>query len=276
MSFIRHERRWGAARLTFDRVRSKVTGGTAATILNLFEQFPTREILDSMKPYALSPVSNDHQAPKLSLLSSLTGVTKVPGLGLLCTSAPAGANMAMVHRTWGLMKQETGLREEWYGPNFTYREYMYAGNRLKGMLIHYSLLTGGLLLLLPPFRALVKQLVFNPGEGPDQEQAKAERIEFRAVAKLDNGKSTAGKQILGKLSYTGSMYYRKLHHSGSNRELTIAPVTAGFIAQAAGTLLQDDGPQLRGGVYTPACLGQPYINRLQEVGFKFETEVQTL
>lgn len=45
-----------------------------------------------------------------------------------------------------------------------------------------------------------------------------------------------------------------------------------LLAQAASTLLEDD-VDLPGGVFTAACLGQPYIDRLHDVGFKFETKI---
>ena len=46
-------------------------------------------------------------------------------------------------------------------------------------------------------------------------------------------------------------------------------VTGIFLAEAAATLLQDD-VELDGGMYTPACLGQPFIDRLQHADYKFE------
>jgi short subunit dehydrogenase-like uncharacterized protein len=50
------------------------------------------------------------------------------------------------------------------------------------------------------------------------------------------------------------------------------PVTAALLAQAACTIIQDD-LELRGGLYTPACLGQGVIDRLDSVGFKMETKL---
>lgn len=44
-----------------------------------------------------------------------------------------------------------------------------------------------------------------------------------------------------------------------------------MLAEAAATVLQDD-VKLDGGVYTPACLGQAYIDRLDAAGFHFEVE----
>lgn len=49
-------------------------------------------------------------------------------------------------------------------------------------------------------------------------------------------------------------------------------MTAKFLGQAAQTLLQDDLP-LKGGVYTPACLGQGYLDRMEEQGFKTEVKI---
>jgi hypothetical protein len=144
-------------------------------------------------------------------LSAITGQRTITGLGRLSTSATGPLNAAIVHRTWGLTKQEDTLKAEFYGPNFTYQEYMNAHGFVKGVLMHYSLIIGALFVLLPPFRALVRKAVFKPGDGPDKEKAKNEIIEFRAVAKPDT-KSEGGKQVFGKLHFTGSMYYCKFHH----------------------------------------------------------------
>jgi short subunit dehydrogenase-like uncharacterized protein len=48
-------------------------------------------------------------------------------------------------------------------------------------------------------------------------------------------------------------------------------VTAVLLSQAALTLLEDD-VQLDGGIYTPACLGQRFIDRLDDAGFHLETK----
>jgi short subunit dehydrogenase-like uncharacterized protein len=184
---------------------SDPSGGTLATLLNLFEKYSLSELRESLKPYALSPVPNNKPGPKQSYLSSATGLSNFPGLGLLSTTATGGANAAIVFRTWGLTKQEPYLQGEFYGPNFTYRELEKTRNFLTGIMMHYGLITGGLLLLLPPFRALLKKFIFKPGEGPDMEEAKKEHIEFRAVAKPDVGGTK--EQVFGKLSYTGSMYF---------------------------------------------------------------------
>jgi hypothetical protein len=77
------------------------------------------------------------------------------------------------------------------------------------MLMHYFIVMGGYLLLLAPFRALIRQFAFKLGDGPDMTKAKEEVMELRAVGK---SVSEAGenKQVLGKLTSPGSMYYCKL------------------------------------------------------------------
>lgn len=52
-------------------------------------------------------------------------------------------------------------------------------------------------------------------------------------------------------------------------------VTAVFLAQAAATVLEDDIDLGGGGVFTAACLGQGFVDRLDTAGFKIETKVIT-
>lgn len=186
---------------------SMPTGGTLASFMDMFELFPVKALLEALKPYALSPVSNDHPGPKKSFFAWVTGLISVPGLGLLSTSPTGGMNAASVFRTWGLTKQEPSLKQGFYGPNFTYQEFMKPANAPAGILTHYGLLMGAVLLLCPPVRALTRKLVFKPGDGPDKLQAKNDQIELRAVGKPDI--ENTDKQAFGKLSYTGSMYYRE-------------------------------------------------------------------
>ncbi|KAH9903672.1 Saccharopine dehydrogenase-domain-containing protein [Xylariomycetidae sp. FL2044] len=238
-------------------LHSAPSGGTLATVLGLFEKYNWKDVARSHKPYALSPVPNTKRAPKASLWSKLTGVTTVPNLGLLHTSITAGSNAAIVQRTWGLRQQEESLKDTSYGPNFTYREYMKARNFLAGMAMHYGLIVSGLLLMFcSPFRALARKFVYQPGEGPSREDITKEYIEFRGVASPDDDKLRSKKQAFCKAWYAGSMYY----------------LTATLLAQGALTILQDDVP-LKGGIYTPACLGHGFIDRLREAGFNTETKV---
>ena len=48
-------------------------------------------------------------------------------------------------------------------------------------------------------------------------------------------------------------------------------MTGVFLAQAAMTILEED-LKLDGGVYTPACLGQGFIDRCDEAGFRVQVK----
>lgn len=253
---------------------SAPTGGTFASFLAMYEAFDAEARNQALKPYAMSPVPNPHPTPKRSLATSLTGTVKVPGLGVL-TSSPTGAmNAALVYRSWGLAKRESALQEGFYGPRFTYQEYMKAPNTLAGIIMHYTLAVATGALALSPMRALIRKCIFKPGDGPNKAKAKNDRIEYKAVAEPDS-EAQINKRAFGTLSYTGSMYYCKLisSHLWNNPNLTACLVTAALLAQGAATILEDD-VKLEGGIYTPSCLGQGYIDRLQRQGLRFETEIQ--
>ncbi|KAI0024978.1 sporulation protein RMD1 [Xylariomycetidae sp. FL0641] len=228
-------------------LRSAPSGGTLATAIGLFESFDKKEIVKSHEPFALSPVPNSKRAPKASLFSKLTGSYNVPGLGLLSTSITSGTNAAVVQRTWGLLQEEPGLRKYAYGPNFTYREFMKARNMITALAMHYGLIIGiTLLMFCSPFRALLRKLVFQPGEGPSREDAAKEYIEFRGVASADG---VPRKQALCKAWYTGSMYYPL----GSAGAITISPASASSSSERMPLLRHDPSqPRPDTGIPRPA------------------------
>ncbi|KAI1765092.1 hypothetical protein GGR53DRAFT_491504 [Hypoxylon sp. FL1150] len=237
-------------------LRGAPSGGTLNTALSLFDEFHWKEVAKSHKPYAMSPAKNPKQAPKPSLFSKLTGLYSIPNLGLVSTSITSGTDRAVVQRTWGLLQREPSLQKHFYGANFTFREFITAKNKAKGMMMHYSIIFGGLLLMFcPPFRRILRKYVCQPGEGPSKEDQKKEYIQLQGVATPDIQPS-GGKQAWCNAEFKGGMYN----------------LTAVLLSQAACTILQDD-IKLSGGVYTPACLGHGYIDRLNNVGFRLETKI---
>ncbi|KAI1469206.1 uncharacterized protein F4812DRAFT_422322 [Daldinia caldariorum] len=237
-------------------VHGALSGGTIHTALGLFDVFHWKDIAQSHKPYALSPVPNSKEAPKPSFLSRLTGLYTIPKLGLMSTSLTAGTNTAVVQRTWGLFKQVPSLQKQFYGPNFTYREFVRAKSHLRGMAMHYALAVGTVLFMFcPPVRKLVLKYAYQPGEGTSKDNQAKEYIQFRGVATPDIQPSI-GKQAWCKAEFSGGLYY----------------LTGVLVSQAACTILQDD-LDLPGGIYTPACLGQGYIDRLNKAGFTIETKL---
>ncbi|KAI0526321.1 hypothetical protein F5B22DRAFT_632832 [Xylaria bambusicola] len=192
--------------VSLHEIHSAPSGGTLASVLGLFEVFSFKQVAESHKPYALSPIPNSKPAPKASVLSLLTGAYYIPNLGLQSTSITAGTDTAVVQRTWGLFQQESTLRKNAYGPNFTYREFTKTRNTISAMAMHYGLLVGGVLLAFcAPFRNLMRRFVFQPGQGPTQEDSANDYIEYRGVA-IPDIQPAPGKQALCRAWFQGSMY----------------------------------------------------------------------
>ncbi|KAG8165503.1 hypothetical protein KVR01_004055 [Diaporthe batatas] len=248
--------------LSCHKLNSAPSGGTVASVLEFFDTYSLKETADAFKPYALSPVPNPASAQHgLPLRTKLTGLRTVPHLGQLTTFLAADTDRATIGRTWGLLSQAGGgggsaRGSEAYGPNFHFSEHMRARNWLSGLAVHYGIAVSGLLLaLLPPLRWLVRRLVYKQGDGPGREQSQKDEIEFRGVAAPDT-EGPVGKQAFCRTTYLGSMY----------------ALTAAFLAHGALTVLEDDVDLGGGGVFTPACLGQGFVDRLDGVGFKIQTE----
>ncbi|KKY35482.1 putative saccharopine dehydrogenase [Diaporthe ampelina] len=244
--------------LSCHRLNSAPSGGTLASLLSFFDTFSLKEIAEAFRPYALSPVPNPNAASrKPSLKTRLTGLRTVPNLGRLTTFLAADTDRAIIGRTWGLLSQAGGAKgSEAYGPNFDFSEHMRTRNWLSGVLVHWGIALSGLLLaVLPPLRSAVRRFVYKQGDGPDKEQSKKDEIEFRGVAAPDTDRPV-GKQAFCRATYFGSMY----------------ALTGALLAQAALTVLEDDVDLGGGGIFTPACLGQGFVDRLDGVGFKIRTE----
>ncbi|KAK0646235.1 Saccharopine dehydrogenase-domain-containing protein [Cercophora newfieldiana] len=238
------------------RVKGAPSGGTLSTVLTLFENIPLREALASFKPFALSPVPNPHPAspPAPSLLSRLTGVLRVPILGLQTTSVADRTDGALVERTWGLLQTIPSRKDQAYGPNFSFKQYMRAKSFLSGLAVHLSLMIFGLIIVTPVLRSVVSKYVTPPGEGASFEEAQKDEIEYRGVAKPDVPGSKT--RAFCRAWYKGPNYF----------------LTGVLLGEAAATLLEDD-VDLAGGIYTPACLGQGFIDRLDKNGFRFESKI---
>ncbi|KAL8370110.1 hypothetical protein RB595_000470 [Gaeumannomyces hyphopodioides] len=251
----------GAVTLSF-HIDAAPSGGTIDTVFNVLDRFSLKELSRALKPYALSPVPRPNRPrPKPSLVRRLTGLVTVPGLGLLTTSFAGRTNVAIVERTWGLLATTSSRQPQAYGPNFSFREYMPAPSRLRGFAMHLAFALGGLMLVMTPspLRRLVRRFLTQPGQGKSREEGAREGLQLRAVADADTT-AEAAKQAYCEARFRGSMYH----------------LTAIILVQAALSILEDyDDLQLGGGIYTAACLGQPFIERLNNAGFRFETKIIT-
>ena len=216
------------------------SGGTLATVMGLFDNYSTSDIRASLNPYVLSPAPPPKRpSSSKGFLSRVFGVFSYPDLGILTTSMTASANVPIVHRSSGLMPQ-------FYGTNFCFTESLRVSNYAWGLAIHLSLAFATLLLALRPFRALIKRFIYQPGQGPTVEANASDVLEYRAVAVADQ--QGPQKKAFATFRYEGGLYY----------------LTGVFLAEAAMVLLKDETlvEQLGGGVLTPACLGEAFVERL--------------
>ena len=207
-------------------------------------------------PFALAGSAPPKGIPSEPILSRIFGVRSVRDLGTLTTSPSGTADVSIMHRSSSLMP-------EFYGPRFFARAFLRVRNVFVGVAVHFIFTTGIVLLLLPPVRTLVKRYIYAPGSGPSREDSANDRVEYRAVATADQDTSAVGgapKRVFGKLQYEGQMYV----------------LTGLLMAEAAMVILNHEEKVRkvsRGGIVTPATLGQEFVDRLDKVGCRIETRV---
>lgn len=226
------------------------SGGTLATVMGLFDNYSASEIMASLNPFVLSPSPPTDKGSNRSLLSRVFGPFSYPGLGIITTSMSASPNVAIVHRTSGLMP-------EIYGSNFKFAEYYQVSSYAMGVAIHVGLMFASILLAIKPFRIIVKKFIYQPGQGPTAEANMKDVLEYRAVAVAD--RAGPEKKTIAHFRYEGGLYY----------------LTGVFLAEAAMVLLEDKDvvKDLVGGVLTPVCLGDKFVERLRNVNIQLRGDL---
>lgn len=110
-------------------------------------------------------------------------------------------------------------------------------------------------------RTLARKVVYAPGTGPRKEDGANDRLEYHAIATVDQGQDVENpKRVFGKLTFGGNAY----------------TFTGLLLAEAAMVILQNEEKVRkvsRAGIVTPAMLGQEFVDRLEKVGCVIETKV---
>lgn len=203
-------------------------------------------------PFILAASTPPRQIPCEPLLSRILGVRSVRDLGTLTTCPSGTTDVSIIHRSSTLMP-------EFYGPSFFSRQFLRVRNAFVGAAFHLAFMAGIALILLPPVRTLLKQYIYAPGSGPRMEDSTNDRVEYRAIATADQDVPSP-KRVFGKLKYDGSMYF----------------FTGLLMVEAAMTILDNEEKVKkvsRGGIVTPATLGQEFVDRLEKVGCRIKTQV---
>jgi hypothetical protein len=234
---------------SIQKIAFGVSGGTTHTAIGLVEAYPLKFLNASLKPTALCPISPPKAKPGTKgIVSALLGWRYVKDLGVLTDSPQAASDVGIVYRSWGLF--DGG---KFYGPNFTFTEYMRVSNVVSGTLVHYLLATFLIGLYLRPLRWLMRKAAYAQGSGPDREEAKKNVFSYKTVATADD---SSGRRAFATYFYRGAGYYMT----------GITLTEAALVLSRGGDCL---GKRL-GGMITTATLEMEYVERLQKAGIKLE------
>lgn len=234
---------------SLQKISATASGGTAHSAVGLLEAYPLKFLGESLKPAALCPIKPPKAKPTTNgILATLLGWRYVKDLGVLTDSPQAVSDVGIVYRSWGLFNSGA-----FYGPNFTFTEYMRASNVITGTLIHYLFAAFFLGMYFRPFRWLLRKAAYVQGLGPEREEANKGVLSYKAIATADEpGK----RRAYATYYYQGAPYYMT--------GITLAE--AGLVLSRGGDVL---GKRL-GGMITPATLEMEYVERLQKAGIKLE------
>lgn len=229
-----------------------VSGGTLHSIFSNFDLLPVATLLEGFQPFSLTDSNPPSDIPSEPISQRLLGSHYVRDLGVLTTSPNGMADVAIVNRSSSLMS-------ELYGKRFYFTQHLCVRNYLMGAAIHVGFNIFMAVLMFSPVRWLLRRSVFAPGAGPSLEDVRGDYVEFNAVATADQN-TPSPKKLFGKWTYRGSQYV----------------LTGLLVAEAAMVILKEEDKVRkvsRGGIITPATLGQDYIDRLEKVGVHIETNV---
>jgi len=235
-------------RMAVAGMKGGVSGGTAASGINMFEEMSADPSLrkETANPYVLAP-------------ADLRSGPAQPGFGRprrderfaswVGPFVMAPTNSAVVFRTHALLGQP-------WGRDFTYGETMMTGDGLVGAVAAYGM-TAGLatfagLASFGPTRGVLTRVIPSPGEGPSPARQQAGWFDVRFV-----GRTASGHEINTKVTGDQDPGY------GS---------TAKMLGEAAGAFLGVDRSTTAGGFWTPAsAFGDAVVERLEaHAGLRFE------
>ncbi|KAI9170759.1 putative trans-acting enoyl reductase [Paramyrothecium foliicola] len=233
----------------------EASGGTVESIGSVLLLDPAVAAA-AAQPWYLSPIRG--VTPATAPVGVL-GTRHDAELGVLADSSHGDVqNRAFIHRSWALLGGSEG-----YGPRFWFSEYETASSTLDAaMKVLSKKVIGFLLSSSFLYNYILRPLFPAAGDGPDTEaQLRDRRVFVKAIAVADDDDANTGNvaKSLASFEFPGGSYR----------------CTAVLLAQGAASLLyaRKLGHGHQGGILTPACLGQDYVDRMEAAGAKFETRL---
>ena len=232
---------------SFHSYEGGASGGTLETMFSMGEL----DLGDDLtNPFLLNP-EDSYSDEQMQLSSDRVGIAKKSEIN--AWSGPfimATANTRVVRRTEALL----ALRQESYGPDFTYQEHAF--HKSWWSAAKSLVLTGlSVLILLSPLKRLVKPFLPKPGEGPSETVQENGWFDCKFIVEANDGTKS-----VFNMNGKGDPGYK---------------VTSKLVSECALCLIEDQdtlpGGGEYGGILTSASgLGESLIARLKRVGINFE------
>ena len=232
---------------SFHSYEGGASGGTLETMFSMGEL----DLGDDLtNPFLLNP-EDSYSDEQMQLSSDRVGIAKKSEIN--AWSGPfimATANTRVVRRTEALL----ALRQESYGPDFTYQEHAF--HKSWWSAAKSLVLTGvSVLILLSPLKRLVKPFLPKPGEGPSESVQENGWFDCKFIVEAEDGTKS-----VFNMNGKGDPGYK---------------VTSKLVSECALCLIEDQdalpGGSEYGGILTSASgLGESLIARLKRVGINFE------
>lgn len=253
------------AMMTLYDFKSGLSGGTALTMLELFNKYSLSHLAKSMHPYSLSPVQASQAvgSPKGSLLYRPFGLLSVPELGgVQTTGLMASVDTCIVHRSWGLYESAPSNANLSYGPKFRFNEFARATGIVAGFVQKLVFSLTGIFLAIPLSRWLLAPLlkafvIPSPGSGPTRDSMKHDFMNYRGVGVAQDGKG----KVTARLDVAHGGY-----------AATAITLSAAAQVILRGRLDDTEAGRRGGGLLTPATLGDPFVQTLDEFGMKIRVD----
>ncbi|KAF8627620.1 hypothetical protein AX15_004318 [Amanita polypyramis BW_CC] len=279
-----------ATSTTAFKIKTHVSGGTLHSLITTVEDFDPHRLLQSMRPYSLSPATGP-AIPFFKPLYKLTVPGEKPLFGAYFVMR--GTNSAIVQRTFGLLEAQalkenlrrpspiqgtaTIAQKQRYGLLFKYDEFHVMQSVWQALLFSCSIaLAIFLLFSIPPIRWLAKKYLPQPGEGPSDEDMKNG---YLVATNLTTSASHPHIQVKTVIKVKGDPGYlvTSAMISECALSLLLPPVSANSAETSAIYSAIPTLPPLaqKGGVLTPmTAFGDVLLERLRDTGlFQFSSSI---
>jgi len=239
-----------AVKMRVRKMRGGLSGGTAASIMNIVKEVSTNPALrkELADPYSLCPAA---YTPRVRQPSPTFAARDRDFDSWTAPFIMSAVNTRIVHRSNALAQQA-------YGAGFVYDEAILTGPGLRGQLMAtgISAALGGFMVAgaVGPLRSALQRFALpSPGEGPSAEAQRKGSYDLRFLGRTGDGRVLRTKVTGDRDPGYGS--------------------TAKILGEAGACLAMDIGPAVRGGFWTTATIfGDRLLARLRKnAGMTFET-----